>query len=194
MLTAEGSPQGVSLVCERWACRKRIAQTWSANGVQRVTDLQPLTSLLVAGWHRARSLPPKLRSRLKVSRCIVAIVQYIAVYSIQQHSNSGWLFSKTPSTMHGGTDDGFIHQVQSYDAKGCELSLSHIALQEGDLGIGVEEEVGEEAGQSGLAKVGLSEEEDGGSWGGEEGVGILQFWPLPLPQASLHVLIQPTFM
>ena len=66
----------------------------------------------------------------------------------------------------GGTDDGFVHQVQSYDAKRCELSLSHITLQEGDLGIGVEKKVGEEASQSGLAKVGLSKEEDGGSWGG----------------------------
>ena len=66
------------------------------------------------------------------------------------------------------TNNGLIHQVQGKDAEGSELSLSHVALQKGHLAIGVEKEVCEEAGKSGLAKVGLSQKENGSSWGGRE--------------------------
>ena len=81
-------------------------------------------------------------------------------------------FITTTSNVHRlVTNDGLIHKVQGYDAERSELSLAHVALQEGHLGVGVEEEVGEETSKSGLAEVGLPQEQDGCSWCVYEGGG-----------------------
>ena len=96
------------------------------------------------------------------------------------------------------TNDGLIHEVQGYDAKRSELSLAHVTLQEGHLGVGVEEEVGEETSKSGLADVCLTQEQDGCSWcvygGGGVEEGIQQFTATGLPQATPYVLAIATHL
>ena len=93
------------------------------------------------------------------------------------------------------TNDGLIHQVQGKDAEGSKLSLSHVALQEGYLAIGVEKEVCEEAGKSGLAQVGLSQKENSSSWGEEKwGRGVAKIFVIYSFSHRPHVLAIATHL